>query len=57
MNEPNRQVYIGMNGYVIQTNLQTYREYYKLIGWQILGRTPELPLKVEPQQQAEFRLV
>ncbi len=57
MNEGERQVYVELNGYTIQTSLQAYRDYYKLIGWRILGRATELPLKVEPLHQRQLGLI
>ena len=39
-----RQVYIGMNGYAIQTNIETYRNYYKLLGWEYLGQATPLSI-------------
>lgn len=41
-----RQVYIcfdGPDGLVIQTNIGTYNRYYKLLGWQLIGRATPLP--------------
>ena len=39
-----RQVYIGMNGYAIQTSIETYRNYYKLLGWEYLSQATPLSI-------------
>lgn len=36
-----QQVYIcfdGPGGLVIQTSIETYNSYYKLLGWELMGR-------------------
>lgn len=40
-----RQVYIcfdGPDGLVIQTSIETYNSYYKLLGWELMGRATPL---------------
>ncbi len=41
-----RQVYICFDGpdeLVIQTDISTYYRYYKLLGWELMGRAEPLP--------------
>ena len=41
-----KQVYICMNGpenQVIQTTIETYNTYYKLLGWELMGGATPLP--------------
>lgn len=41
-----RQVYICFDGpdqLVIQTDIGTYYRYYKLLGWELMGRATPLP--------------
>jgi hypothetical protein len=40
------QVYVGLDGpegVVIQTNLATYKSYYRLLGYEMLGYAVNLP--------------
>uniref|UniRef100_A0A6M3KKJ0 Uncharacterized protein n=1 Tax=viral metagenome TaxID=1070528 RepID=A0A6M3KKJ0_9ZZZZ len=44
-----QQVYIcfdGPDGLVIQTSFATYLNYYRFLGWELLGEAVELPLEV-----------
>ena len=41
-----RQVYTcfdGRGGLVIQTDIATYQSYYKVLGWELMGRAQPLP--------------
>lgn len=50
-----RQVYICFDGpdeLVIQTDISTYYRYYKLLGWELMGRATPLPgMKTRTYQQ------
>ena len=45
----NNQVYIGLDGnkgVVIQTSAQTYQEYYRRLGYELLGYAQPLPFEL-----------
>ena len=46
------QVYIcfdGPDGLVIQTSNDAFERYYRLLGWELLGRAEPLPLFMQRQ--------
>ena len=62
----NSQVYIGLDGesgVVIQTNAQTYQEYYRRLGYELLGYAQPLPIesvtviKPKAKQAIQKRLI
>ena len=47
--ELDQQVYVGLDGVdgiVIQTSYGSYMNYYRLLGYELLGPAKELPLEV-----------
>jgi hypothetical protein len=37
------QVYIQKDGFDIQTDIASFKTYYKRLGWSIVGQAPALP--------------
>ena len=48
--ESNQQVYITLggdkDGVIIQTAFATFMAYYRLLGYELIGKAQELPLEV-----------